>query len=496
MPKLTVQRGDTRASLDFSGTPLLADVLAAGGFAMLKPCGGRGTCAKCAVTSLTGAVSQPSEAELRAGARLGCQAGLLGDCAVVLPPENLFTAIETTAEIAALGQPMAGHYGAAVDLGTTTIVAKVFDLQTGQALGQRALLNPQTAVAADVMGRISQALDGGLFALRDQAQNAVLGAVAGACAEAGVPMAQAVTVAGNTTMLMLLTGRDPHSLAVAPFQADCLFGLQTELGGVTAYLPRCASAFVGADLTCAALATGLCDQPETRLLMDIGTNGELLLWHRGVLYAASTAAGPAFEGGEISQGCGGIDGAIDKVWVEGAGLGARVIGGGEAVGVCGSGLIDAVAVLLQLGQVDASGALDTARIPLRDTVSLTAGDVRAVQLAKAAIAAGVETLLAAAGATPFEVKRVELAGGFGSHLSVQSAAAIGLIPAVLASKARPVGNAALAGAIALLLDTRLRAKADKLANEAVLVPLGGDPGFEARFIAAMNFPNAQGDEEN
>lgn len=142
-------------------------------------------------------------------------------------------------------------------------------------------------------------------------------------------------------------------LAVAPFAADTRFGAEVTLGGTTAYLPPCAGAFVGADITC-RLAIGLYDQQETTLLMDIGTNGELMLWHNGKLYAASTAAGPAFEGGEISQGCGGIAGAIDKVWVEGNGLGVRVIGGGTPVGVCGSGLIDAIAALLHLGRIDPS----------------------------------------------------------------------------------------------------------------------------------------------
>lgn len=171
----------------------------------------------------------------------------------------------------------------------------------------------------------------------------------------------------------------PKSLSAAPFQADCLFGTDTELWGARAYLPPCMNAFVGADITCAVLASGMCQSPETALLCDLGTNGELALWSGGRLYVASTAAGPAFEGAGIS---------------------------------CGSGLIDAVAAGLELGLIDETGAVER-ELRLTGSLSLTQGDIRAVRLAKAAIAAGIETLLEAAGLSPGAVEAVYLAGGFG-----------------------------------------------------------------------------------
>ncbi len=488
MPRLTVCRGDVTVAFSFSDTPVLSDVLSAAGFPLAQPCGGRGTCGKCGVSSLSGAVTQPTEAETRAGRRLACQTRLLGDCTVTLSPEPTWRNIETDADDPVPGVPMPGRVGAAVDLGTTTIAVRIYDLFTGLALGQAAAPNPQAAVAADVMGRVSAALAGGGERLRALAIHAIQGAITQACDAAGVPGPDALTVAGNTVMLYLLTGSAPQSLATHPFQADCLFGFEEPLSGVPAYLPPCAAAFMGADLTCAALSTGLCDRAETTLLMDIGTNGELMLWHGGRLYAASAPAGPAFEGVEISQGMGGVTGAIDKVWMENGGLGCRVIGGGRAEGLCGSGLIDAVAALLRLGRIDSTGAADAPFLPVSGAVGLTAADVRAVQLAKAAVAAGVETLLAEAGISVSRVARLELAGGFGSRLSVPSAVAIGLIPAPLAGRARAVGNAALAGAAALLLDTRLRAKAEAIARRATLVPLGGNAAFEERFLADMNFP--------
>jgi len=491
MPTLNILSDGQAHTAAFTGTPTLAQALAAAGFAMAQPCGGRGTCGKCAVTALSGEVSVPTPAETRAGVRLACQAVLHGDATVTLPAAVQWTAIQTSTQTAALGRPMAGRYGAAVDLGSTTIAAKVYDLASGALLGEHAALNPQTTIAADVMGRLSHALSGKLQTQTSLAQAAVADAVAGACKAAGVPAVQAQTIAGNTVMLTLLTGGNPAPLATAPFIADSLFGLETTLGGVPTYLPPCAGAFMGADLTCAALATNLCDMQETALLADIGTNGELMLWHQRKLYAASAPAGPAFEGGEISQGVGGIRGAIDKVWVEGASLGCRVIGGGQAVGVCGSGLIDAIAALLRLGLVDASGAADATHFLLRDAVYVTAGDIRAVQLAKAAIAAGIRVLLQTANASPAEVKRLLLAGGFGSQLAVESAASIGLVPAQFAARAAAVGNAALSGAALLLLDTQLRAKAQQIASNAQVVQLGGDEGFEKHFMAEMDFPFAE-----
>ncbi|HNW86732.1 MAG TPA: ASKHA domain-containing protein [Candidatus Limiplasma sp.] len=493
MPTLTIVRGPKTAAHAFAGTPTLAEALSDAGFAVDQPCGGRGTCRKCAVTEVRGELSAPTQAETEAGQRLACQARLLGNCTVTLPAEINWVLIETQGAQATPGLPMAGRYGAAVDLGTTTIGARVYELATGRLLAESALVNPQTAVAADVMGRISAALAGGLEKLSAMARGAIARCVAQACATADIPCVEAMTVAGNTVMLTLLTGRNPRSLASAPFVADELFGGEwpEPLAGARLYLPPCAGAFMGADITCAALSTGLCEQPDTVLLADIGTNGELMLWHRGALYAASTAAGPAFEGGEISQGCGSVRGAIDKVWVEQGGLGAHVLGGGEATGLCGSGLLDAVAALLSLGRLDSTGASDAPAFALRDGISLSAGDIRALQLAKAAVAAGIETLLVAAGALPSDVKRLDLAGGFGSRLNVASAVAVGLIPAALAGRAHAVGNASLAGAAALLLDTRLRPKAEWIARTAQIVQLGGDAGFERRFLAAMTFPWAE-----
>ena len=250
------------------------------------------------------------------------------------------------------------------------------------------------------------------------------------------------------------------------------------------------SAFVGADISTAVLSSGMTNSEKTALLCDIGTNGEIALWKNGRLYVSSTAAGPALEGAGISCGCSGIPGAIDRVLFNENGAVVHTIGDIKAVGVCGSGLIDAVAYFLNAQIIDETGALD-GDTSLADGIMLTQKDIRAVQLAKAAIAAGIHTLLQVSGTKEDEIDTLYIAGGFGNHLNIESAVRIGLIPASLASKSRSIGNAALAGAVMLMLD---KTKADVLrtfALNAETVNLGGNPAFNERYMDEMLFPDEE-----
>lgn len=489
MPKLTVRRGDATWTIPFESGQRLDEVLIAHDLAVPRPCGGRGVCGKCAV-ELSGQVSAPNAAERRAGRRLSCQALLMGDALAVLPDDGGMEQIALFSDAAARAvKPTAGRLGAAVDIGTTTLACKLYDLRDGTCLSEAGRRNPQTAVAADVMGRVGHAMDGGLDTLRRQAGEAVEGMLRESCARAGVSFEalDALVVTGNTTMLYLLTGRDPRALSHAPFLADHLFDEETELFGRRTYLPPCMHAFVGADISCAVLAAGQCDGDGISLLTDIGTNGEIALWKDGVLRVASTAAGPAFEGAGISCGCGSVRGAIDRVWLEGKEVRAHTIGEASAVGVCGSGLIDAIAAFLRRGNIEETGATEEERLALRDGVALMPKDIRAVQLAKAAIAAGMETLMRSAQTAPEEIGTLYIAGGFGSHLNVDSAATIGLIPDALAGSVRILGNAALAGAARLLLDTDAIARIRAICARATFVNLGGDPLFNELYVDHMFF---------
>lgn len=489
MAKLTIHQGHQTAQVDFAAPALLSAVLADAGYVISQPCGGRGVCGKCAVV-LEGLVSEPNAAEHRCGVRLACQAQLLGDASVTLPLSLPMAQIaEGSAVQLTPVRPMPGTFGAAVDIGTTTLALLLYDLTTGQCIGHASMLNPQTAVAADVIGRIDAAMRGQAAKLQHQVSTAVEALLASACAQSGVSPAEvdSMVVTGNTTMLYLLTKRDPTALSSAPFQADCLFGQEFCQHSRLIYLPDCMHAFVGADTTCALLASGITDSPETALLCDVGTNGELALWHHGQLYIASTAAGPAFEGASIRCGCASIPGAIDRVDVHDGAIRCHTIDDGHAVGICGSGLVDAIAAILDIGALDETGCLDDDEFSLRDDVALTQSDIRAAQLAKAATYAGILSLLSAAGCTADDIQHVCLAGGFGSHLNIRSAARIGLIPAELAGKVRVIGNAALDGAAMLLMNISYRDKVAHMRQIAQHVRLDGNPEFAERYVEAMLF---------
>jgi len=491
MHKLTIRQGDSIRELTFEGTPILGDLL---GTDVQRPCGGRGVCKKCAV-EVSGAISEPNDAEIKAGVRLSCQVVLLGDAEVVLPDKKIMEQIETSGGSALTASaPMAGRIGASVDIGTTTMALRLYDLSTGECIGDSAMLNPQTSIAADVMGRIGAALNGSLETLQNQVLSAISDLTAQACEKAGKPEDEvdALVITGNTTMLYLLTSRSPEALSHAPFEADCLFGETETILGRACCLPPCMNAFVGADITCALLESGQCERDnEVTLLCDIGTNGEIALWKKGELFVTSTAAGPAFEGAGISCGCSSVRGAIDRVWAEDGKLHIHTIGEAEAVGVCGSGLIDAIAAALDLELVDETGAMDDDEIELAPGVALQPKDVRAVQLAKAAIAAGIETLLETANVAPGEVSALYIAGGFGNHLDVNSAARIGLIPEALADRVKAIGNASLAGASRLLLDVSAMQKAQEIAAKSRHVNLGGNPKFNEHYIDQMLFPEEE-----
>lgn len=488
MHKLTIRQGSTVSELPFDGTPILGDLL---GTDVQRPCGGRGVCGKCAV-KVSGCVSEPNDAEKKAGTRLSCQVVLLGDAEIVLPDKKVMEQIEISGGSALTASaPMDGRLGAAVDIGTTTLALRLYDLKNGACIGDSAMLNPQTSIAADVMGRIGAALNGSLETLQEQALTAIRTLIDQACEKAGKPAGEvdAMVVTGNTTMLYLLTGRSPETLSHAPFEADCLFGETHALLGRACCLPPCMNAFVGADITCALLESGQCEhEDEITLLCDIGTNGEIALWKHGELFVTSTAAGPAFEGAGISCGCSSIRGAIDRVWIEDGRLRIHAIGEADAVGVCGSGLIDAIAASLDLELIDETGAMDDDEIELAPGVALQPKDVRAVQLAKAAIAAGIETLLETANVRPDEVGTLYIAGGFGNHLDVNSAARIGLIPGELADCVKAIGNASLAGASRLLLDQNAMRRAQEIAETSQHVNLGGNPKFNDHYIDQMLFP--------
>lgn len=467
------------------------------------PCGGHGKCGKCKVYA-RGNLSAPSEAELRhltedelkSGIRLACLTYAEGDCEVE-------TISSTKAQIVTGGtsvgfdlKPTFKKYGAAIDIGTTTLAARLYD-NKGMLLSEYSRLNPQSEWGADVISRIEASMAGKRDALAQSILEALDEMTVSLASSAKIDAKEidGVVITGNTVMLSLLTREDVEPFSHSPFEAKRLFGetiSAKELGlellapDASVYLPNCISAFVGADTVCALLATDLCGA-DCAMLADIGTNGEMALSYNGNLTVCSTAAGPAFEGVGISMGMRGSVGAIDKVQLADGKLEAHVIGGGEAVGICGSGLVDAAAAMLEMEIIDETGALDDDPYVIKDSVSLIGKDIRMLQLAKSAICAGLMTLAENAGLEPEDIPKLCIAGGFGNYLNKESAAQIGMLPRSLAENAETVGNAALGGAYMLLLNSDMREKAKLMANNAHTIDLSKDKGFSEKFMMGMIF---------
>ena len=480
---------------------LLRDALPEG-VCLPLPCGGQGRCGKCRVTA-AGQLSPPSPEELRllsreelsAGVRLACRARVLGDCVLTLPEQGE-SQIQLEADLPPFPlDPVFRRYGAAIDLGTTTLAAQLWD-RSGRLLAQASCPNPQSPWGADVISRIQAALEGQGKALAQAARQGISRLLVELAQGAGISPQEIdqAAVTGNTAMLTLLTETDPEPLSHAPFAPSRLFGevlpaaaLGLPCSQAQVALSPCVSAFVGGDVTTALLASSLCEGPGTKLLADIGTNGEIALWHKGKLTCASTAAGPAFEGAGLSMGMEGRAGAIAHVRAANGQLWPQVIGGGKPQGLCGSGVIDALACLLELERMDETGLLEEDPAPIAGRVSLSQRDVRMVQLAKSAVCAGLLTLLRREGVSLSQVEELVVAGGFGSYLNVKNAGRVGLLPPELVPRVRVAGNAALAGAGLLLLSRDGLERAKDLARRAQAEDLSGDPVFAQLYTDNMFF---------
>jgi len=508
-------------SLEVPRGAALQDLLFAHGVEF--PCGGRGRCKGCKVKVLSGSLpvtrsdqEKLSAAELQAGWRLACCARAEGDLklelaqweAAILTDDSVFTFA-----------PREG-LGIAVDLGTTTIVAQLLDLQTGHVLAVRTALNSQAKHGADVMSRVEFAIAGaGQKTLTDLVRKQIgeLAAELLTAAEGdherqerggdgrasktqrrdGEPV-EAMVIVGNTVMHHLFCGVSLEPLSHYPFEPVSP-GLHvfsaTELGWTfpgnpqVRFLP-CLGGFVGSDILAGVLATKLHATDSLSALLDLGTNGEIVLGNRNGLLCASTAAGPAFEGARISMGMRAATGAISEVHVADGKLQCHTLGNVSPRGICGSGLVDAIAAGLNLGWIRPNGRLaDGDSLPLAAPVVLSQWDIRELQLAKGAIAAGVELLLQQVGASREDLAQVFLAGAFGNYINQASASRIGLLD-FPSEKVKPAGNTALLGAkLALFSLPACDATYPEILKQIRHVPLHEDPRFQETYVEQMGFPS-------
>ncbi|HVJ06653.1 MAG TPA: ASKHA domain-containing protein [Candidatus Saccharimonadales bacterium] len=537
-----------------TGTRLI-DAARAAGIRVETPCDGAGTCGKCKAKINQGALHPRGEehegltqTEREAGWVLACQAVIQGDLQVEMASTSndglriISEGQSLTVELdpwirksfdaaAGITRVLAGDsviatepgdttgrlFGMAIDIGTTTLVSTLLDLCTGQELGLTSSLNPQARHAQDVLSRIKLGSKSeGLRKLHGELIEELSRHAAYLAAKAGIAVAEIYEAifSGNTTMLHLATATDPSSLGKFPYHLNLQGGthvpareidLRISEHGVV-YLPPIMSAYVGPDITSGILSADLANQSGTTLLVDIGTNGEIVLSVDGQLTATSTAAGPAFEGMNIVCGMRASRGAVELVQLGDDGVRVETIAGAEPVGICGSGLLDVVGELASQGGLDKNGRFlnngASHDKPWRDQwetvdgrpafriagpVYLTQKDVRQVQLAKGAIRTGIDMLLKANHLDASQVDRVLIAGSFGFHLRTSNLIHLGLLPSGFGDRVEFVGNTSKSGAQAFLLNWHTREKMKDIVAEVNILELANDPAFEKAFVKSLQF---------
>ncbi len=481
------------------------------------PCGGKGRCGKCRVYA-KGDLSPMSEHErlmlgddADKGVRLSCMCRIYGSAEVSrYGGEGAVIEIKGKMPEYSLS-PMCGGNILAVDIGTTTVALYILDSSAGNPVFVDSFENPQREYGADVISRIGAVIDD--YGNLDRQGELIAVAINDSIAKSGVAAESinAAVIAGNTTMLHLLAHLDPRGIANAPFTPSSLFGNKYKAKKIgldladdaEAVLLPCFSAYVGGDI-CAGIAACEADRKEKNILfIDIGTNGEMALCHAdGSITVCATAAGPAFEGAHIECGMGGFEGALSHIRVENGDIVCKVIGGGEATGICGSGLIDGVAALLELGVIDETGYPDEDMCSERNSlfghdeddryyftknVYLSAKDIREVQLAKSAIRSGIISLEAHTSTEEEDIDSMLIAGGFGAHIDLNSAAKIGMLPPGLLDKAASVGNTAGSGAVLYALSAEHRENMDKMGGKVKYIELSDSAVFRDAFIEQMMF---------
>jgi uncharacterized 2Fe-2S/4Fe-4S cluster protein (DUF4445 family) len=510
MPTLTVVSGNTTRTVSIPAGALLGAAIAETGLPLEQPCAGRGTCGKCRVLVEAG-IAPPGDVELRhlspgelaLNNRLACCARVDGDAVVVLAPIAVYSAKAFHASDSYRTQP-AAPLGMAIDLGSTTVAAFLTVLATGEVCAGAASLNQQSVYGADVISRLAAAQRSGL----DQKR---LGKLAAASINQAVqaldlPRAvlrrvQRVCVVGNPAMHHLLLGLPVQSLATLPFEphlrssrqdaGQALDGIFPAAARIS--LPPLIGGFVGSD----ALACLACFDFDTAtrptLAVDLGTNGEIMLTDGQRIITTSTAAGPAFEGVNISCGSRAVEGAVTRVELAGREFRLATIGGGEAIGLTGTGILSAIRTLRETGAIEASGRLradhplvGNRRIQLSDRIHLTQWDVRDLQKAKGAIRAAIDILLETLSLSANDLGQVILTGSFGGQVDPLDALTLGMLPPVPPDRVMSIANGAGLGAALFLSDAGF-ARAEAIARRAEHINLDASQAFMERFASALVF---------
>ena len=470
----------------------LLTALSKHGIEIPAPCGGNGTCGKCTVRT--------SE-----GVKLACKTPATGGMEVYLsqPGDNNFVVLDTYESPRPHACDRSSGHGIAIDIGTTTLAFELINMATGQRISSHSAANSQRTIGADVVTRIKEATQGALPKLHTYIIDDIRRGISHILDKTGMHTNAItfVSIAGNTTMLHLLQNMPCDTLGVFPFtpvdisMRHCTFA---EVFGDG--LPEAAllllpgiSTFVGADISAGMLCCTCPVDTKPNLLIDLGTNGEMALFTKNRVLVTSTAAGPAFEAANISQGVASIPGAIAKACYspENNVFIYETIDAQHPIGICGTGVVDIAAGLIRHNLADETGRLEDEYfndgVIIADGITFTQKDMREIQLAKSAVRSGIEILLDVAGYSYNDIGRVYLAGGFGHRINMDSAVILGLIPSALADKIVTVGNTSLGGAAHVLLSGAAEADIIALANRAEEINLSTHPRFNDLFMEHMMF---------
>ena len=488
------------------GTSILQALQARGEY-ILAPCGGNGTCGKCRVRFVQDPPA-PSQADLKVltkaeiadGVRLACRTAAVQGAVIEIEAgdeKQMDVASGFTLDGASGRVPVqrdivdgekdteeGGTIAAAVDIGTTTIAMSAVDIGSGRILGTSTGINHQRSWGADVISRM-EASNQGKGALLQKSIRADLDLLR---EELGLAQDARMVISGNSTMEHLLQGLSCETLGVAPYTPVDIslheYENMTILPGI--------STFVGADIVSGIVACGIDQSEEICILVDLGTNGEMAIGNRNRIISASTAAGPAFEGGNISCGVAGIPGAVSSVEITDGRARVETIGGLPPVGLCGTGVLETVFELLKEELVDETGLLDDEYFddgfPVAEGIVFTNKDVREVQLAKSAVRAGLEVLLEEYGADYDQIGKLYIAGGFGQKINLEKAVGIGLLPEELLDRMVPVGNSSLAGAVMAACDPSVLERMRAVGENAEETALAENPLFSDLYMDNMFFP--------
>lgn len=484
----------------------LMDILISNNIYMQYPCSGRGECGKCAIQVLNGTLPITeydrkffSDEQLKTGVRLSCKA---------YPNKDLEIKILNDYQIEALSYSKIDYisdyklydknkYGIVIDIGTTTIAAQLLDLNSYKILKTYTCINSQTALGADVISRIEKALNGYSEKLKQLVRKDISTAILKLCINYNIDN---IIISANTAMIHMLMGYDCTGLATFPFKPFNLNMLKfkgNELFDFNAnvIIMPSVSAYIGSDILSGMLMCGLDRDEKIKMIIDIGTNGEIAIGNMNSILCTSAPAGPAFEGVNISCGTASVDGAIYRVQMSSDKIQYSTISTCEPVGICGSGIVDIVAESLRTKKIDNTGLLKDELFDLGivlykredKSISFTQKDFRQIQLSKSAIRAGIEILIKEYGCNYESIGRVYIAGGFGYRLNMSNAIAIGMIPSELQNKIEIVGNSSIGGTSVYLFDKNADSRIEKLLSISKEIYLAENSDFNKMYMEYMYF---------